>query len=150
MEDWKRIGIPEKFNCDHVDIVFDIENKSELLKGRVDKNKISKLLKKPNFSKKVRVFSNAFRTCEFCNELISIDTENHTLSCAGIATPIVTPRHKRIKLTILSTSDSAALENMRRTGRFLRKYNELRDEAEIRAISEKRRRCLPSTAPDNG
>ena len=109
--DWRKVGVPTDFVCDHVDLCFKDSDRQELL-TTAKKEKISDLLSNAKFMTKTRKFSNAFRKCDFCGQEISLDTKNHTMSCSGVGTPIMTPSAKRIKLTSLNLESNEFSGNL--------------------------------------
>ena len=90
---------------------------------------------------KTRKFSNAFRKCDFCGQEISLDTKNHTMSCSGVGTPIMTPSAKRIKLTSLNLESNEGLNKTKRLSKFLGKYVESVSSKKMETMRKRRERC---------
>merc|ERR1711879_934316 len=131
------------FECSHVDISFTDENKKKLLQKNRTKSNSKAFLSKPTFrAKNSRIFSNAFRICEFCKESISLDTHNHMLSCPAVATPVTSARKKpRLRLTEFDPAKSMSIEKMRSVGGILKRIVEKKSESSIGKQAEGRRRC---------
>ena len=139
-KNWREVGVPGDFMCEHIDFNIRLSDKVELL-NTSQKEGIEYLLYKPEYLSRVRKFSNAFRKCEFCSEEISLDTKNHTLSCRGIGTPILTPSAKRVRLTALNPGASKDSVKLKRLSRFLGKFVEKTTDSNLEKMKQRRERC---------
>ena len=122
--------------------------KNELL-NTSQKERIEYLLYKPEYLSRVRKFSNAFRKCEFCSEDISLDTKNHTMSCRGVGTPILTPSAKRVRLTALNPGDSKDNVRLKRLSKFLGKFVEKTTDSNLEKMKKRRERCEGTNGTGN-